>query len=111
MAENQIAALQSANLIECGLADDGVAGDQLVSRHRGVRGLSAPPAIPGQGVRSPNSRTVGSLDLSLPIAPTADPGAITGEALSNHRLAYVFPVQVADPHTTILRALAVEFAP
>ena len=76
-----------------------------------MRGLSAPPAIPGQGVRSPNSRTVGSLDLSLPIAPTADPGAITGEALSNHRLAYVFPVQVADPHTTILRALAVEFAP
>ena len=56
-------------------------------------------------------RTVSSLDLSLPIAPTADPGAITGEALSNHRLAYVFPVQVADPHTTILRALAVEFAP
>jgi hypothetical protein len=34
-----------------------------------------------------------------------------GEALSNHRLVDVFPVQVADSHTTIVRALAVAFGP
>ena len=34
-----------------------------------------------------------------------------GEALSNHRLVDVFPVQVANSHTTIVRALAVELAP
>jgi hypothetical protein len=59
VAENQITALQSANLIECGLADDGVAGDhwsvaiagcvgfQRRRRYRGrayVRPTAAPSA-------------------------------------------------------------------
>ena len=41
---------------------------------------SARPTIPGQGVRSPNSRTVrSSLKFSLTIALTAEPGASRGE--------------------------------
>ena len=112
VAEGQIAALQSANVIECGLADDGVAGDQFgQSRSPCAWTFSATGNTRARAYVRPTGGTVGSLDLRLPIAPTAEPGAITGGALSNHRLASVFPVQVADPHITILRALAVELAP
>jgi hypothetical protein len=33
VAQNQIPALETADVIERGLANDGVAGDQLVGRH------------------------------------------------------------------------------
>jgi hypothetical protein len=34
VAQNQIAALHAPDVIECGSANDDVASDQLVSRHR-----------------------------------------------------------------------------
>jgi hypothetical protein len=50
VAQNQIAALQGADVIEGGLTDDGVAGDQLVGCHRGAqRGRQ----YPGRGYSSP----------------------------------------------------------
>ena len=58
-------------------------------RHEGRR--SARPTIPGQSVRSPNSRTLGSsLAFGLSLAPIAEPGAVAGVPLTNH--GFVFAV-------------------
>ena len=71
------ASLHAPDVIERGLANKGVAGHPLVSRDPSC--TSVRPTIPGQGVRPPNRRAVGSsLDFSLTIAPTAEPGAVAG---------------------------------
>ena len=76
-----------------------------------VTAVSARPTIPGQGVRSPNSRAVGSsLDFSLNIAPAAEPGAVAGWATTDHDLAHVLALKIADADAPVIGALAVQLA-
>ena len=69
VAQHQITLLPTTDVIEGGLADDGVPGDQFISGRR-RHGVSTRPTIPGQPIGPPDSRTVGSsLQFSLNIEP------------------------------------------
>lgn len=91
VAEDQITAMHAADVIECGLANDGVAGDQP---DQAPSRSSVRATVPGQGIHPADRRAVSSSrSFGLGIASLAVPGTVPGDAMMNRDLAHVLALK------------------
>ena len=73
---------------------------------------SARPTIPGQGIIvADRGASGGGLDFGFGVTSLTETGTVPGDAAFDHDLADVRAVHVADADASVMRALAVEFAP
>jgi hypothetical protein len=108
MAQNQIAILYGADVIERRLANDGVAGDQRVGR---PSRSSARPAIPRQGIHLGDRGAIGhSLSLRLRMSPAAVAGTVPGEPVTHHDSLEIGAIEVTDRDAPIIRSLPGQLA-